>query len=96
MIIYIILQMIYGLIFIVFSPTLLFNFIPNFSVSSGLLPFGMDEAFVLAVGMFKAFMVYFPPIQVIYDAIIIYMWFEIALFILKLILGSRAPQTSIR
>jgi len=92
MLIYLILQLVYGVIAIITSPLLLLNLIPDFSVTSGTLPFGTDQLLIYAVSMFKAVAEIFPPFQVVYTAALLYLGFEGIMFILKLILGHRAPS----
>lgn len=89
MFIYIILMIVAGAISIVTSPLLLLNLVPNFSVTTGLLPFGTDALWVSAVSMFKAVMIIFPPFEVVYQAAIVLLGFEIIMFVLRIILGSR-------
>lgn len=89
MILFIILMVVYGVASVLTSPLLLLDFIPNFSVTSGLLPFGTDAILVSAMSMFKAFMTYFPPLVVVYGAAKVYLGFEIIMFFLRLALGHR-------
>ena len=89
MIIYLILTIVYGAVSIITSPLLLLNLIPNFTVTGGTLPFGTDAILVSAISSFKAVMIIFPPFQVVYNAAIVYLGFELVMFILRLILGSR-------
>lgn len=56
------------------------------------LPFGIDPILVSAVGSFKAFMVIFPPLQIVFQAFMIYLGFRMTLLVFKLILGSRSPH----
>lgn len=56
------------------------------------LPFGMDEIFVDAVGMFKSAMALFPPLQVVFTAFMVYLSFRLALIVLRLFIGHRAPS----
>jgi len=92
MFIYLILTIIYGAVSILTSPLLLLNLIPNFSVTGGTLPFGIDAIMIQAISSFKAVMIIFPPFQVVYNAAILLLGFEVIMFILKLILGHRAPS----
>jgi len=48
------------------------------------LPFGMDEILVNAVGYFRQFMSYFPPLQVMFTAFMIYISFRLLLVVLRL------------
>lgn len=89
MFIYIVLMIVYGAVSIVTSPLLLLNLVPNFSVTGGSLPFGIDAIMVTAVSSFKAVMLIFPPFQVVYNAALLLIGFEIIMFILRIILGSR-------
>jgi len=93
---YIILTIIYGLVLIITSPLLLFNLVPNFSVTGGTLPFGVDAIMIQAFSSFKAVMLVFPPFAVVYQAAILLLGFEIIMFILKLALGHRAPNHPIQ
>jgi len=96
MFIYIVLTVIYGLVSILTSPLLLLNLIPNFSVTGGTLPFGIDAIMVQAFSSFKAVMLIFPPFAVVYQAAILLLGFEVIMFILKLALGHRAPNHPIQ
>lgn len=96
MFIYLILSIIYGLVSILTSPLLLLNLVPNFSVTGGTLPFGTDAIMVQAVSSFKAVMLIFPPFAVVYQAAILLLGFEVIMFILKLVLGHRAPSHHIQ
>jgi len=89
MLIYLILQLVYGVVAIITSPLLLLNLIPNFSVTGGTLPFGTDALLVSAVSMFKATMILFPPFETVYNAALLYLGFEGIMFILRLVLGHR-------
>jgi len=95
MLLYLILQLIYGVIAIVTSPLLLLNLIPNFSVTAGTLPFGTDDILITAVSSFKAVMLIFPPFQVVYTAAMLLLGFEGIMFILRLILGHRLKDHQI-
>ena len=88
-------MIVYGVFSIVTSPLLLLNLIPNFSVTSGTLPFGTDAILVSAISMFKAVMLIFPPFAVVYQAAIVYLGFELVMFVLRLILGSRLKDHSL-
>jgi len=96
MFIYIILSIVYGAVSILTSPLLLLNLVPNFSVTGGTLPFGIDAIMVTAVSSFKAVALIFPPFEVVYQAAIVLLGFEIIMFVLKLILGHRAPSHNIQ
>lgn len=89
MFIYLILMIVYGAVSIITSPLLLLNLVPNFSVTGGVLPFGIDAIMVTAVSTFKAVMLIFPPFQVVYNAALLLLGFEIVMFVLRIILGSR-------
>jgi len=95
MLIYIILLFIYGVVYVVTSPLLLLNLIPNFTVTSGTLPFGTDVLWVYAVSTFKAILPLFPPFEIVYQASLIYLGFEILMFVLRLILGARLKDHSL-
>jgi len=94
MLLYLILQLVYGVMAIITSPLLLLNLIPNFSVTAGTLPFGTDELLIYAVSMFEAVALIFPPFEIVYGAAKVYIGFEILMFILTIIIGHRAPKHS--
>jgi len=47
------------------------------------LPLGIDAALVTAIGYFKGFMAIFPPLQIIWDAVLWYMCLVILIVTLR-------------
>lgn len=47
------------------------------------LPLGMDEALTTAFGYFNEFMSLYPPIAIIFKAVMFYLGFKVILLILK-------------
>lgn len=72
-------QSIFSTMFSLFA--LLFNRLPQVTI----LPWGVDEILVQAVGSFKAFMAVFPPMQIVFNAFIIYISFRIGIRLLRAI-----------
>lgn len=56
------------------------------------LPWGIDEIFVTAIQTFKGVMGYFPPLEVVLGAFLIYAGFRLGLIVLKIFLAHRAPH----
>jgi len=56
------------------------------------LPFGTDTYIVQGVGGVKHLFEFFPPLETLYHAFLIYLLFRVSMLILKIFLGSRTPQ----
>jgi len=59
----------------------LFNWLPLVDT----LPWGIDAILIMAVGLFKAFVAIFPPMQIVFEAFLIYIGFRIILKLLRMI-----------
>jgi len=67
--------------------TLVFGLFPKVET----LPLGMDTALVTAVGYFKTLMASFPPLSVLFTALLWYLGYKGVIMLVKLIMGSRSP-----
>lgn len=67
------------------------SYLPGYGSVPLLLPWGLDEVFLLAMQYFYAFVAIFPPLGIVMTAFLfLLLWKLIHLFI-KLFLGSRSP-----
>lgn len=82
-----ILQILFSIVFSIV--TLLFSFLPD----GNTLPFGIDNILITATQYFYAFVDVFPPMGIVLQAFLYYLGFKIAMLILKLFIGHRAPVT---
>lgn len=61
-----------------------------------ILPFGIDSILVTMVGYFKAAIITLPYLEIVFTYFLWVIGFEIALKVLKVILGSRSPAHDIK
>jgi len=59
------------------------------------LPYGIDELMVTAVQYFHGAMETLPYLEVVWNSFLIVLGFELAMLILKFILGHRVPSNEI-
>jgi len=58
------------------------------------LPFGMDSALTTAIGYVNSFFNDFPLLLIVWHMTLWYLGIRVFLLILKVLLGSRAPQAN--
>jgi len=80
-----ILQILFSLIYII--AVLLFAFLPP----GDILPWGLDPIFLNASMFFRTFMDIFWPLEIVLNTFLLYLGFLIAMRIMKLFIGHRAP-----
>lgn len=85
-------QLLFSIIFGLLG-VLLF-FMPGFGDVPLLLPWGLDDVFVSVSSWVAGAVETFPFLSVVMDIFLYILLFEIALMVLKLFLGARAPSTN--
>jgi len=80
-----IVNLIFALVHQIFS---ILNSLPTVSV----LPFGIDEVLVQAMGSIRALFDELPILLPLFNIGIYYLLFEVSLMVLKMIFGHRAPH----
>lgn len=80
------------LFFIIFGAlSALTFFLPGYGDTPLLLPWGMDSLFVTMVSYYRGAIETLPYLSVVLTCFLYATLFEIAMFFIKLFLGSRAP-----
>jgi len=84
-----IIQILFMLIFGILSA--MASFLPGYGDIPLLLPWGIDEVFTNMSSYFHGAIETLPYLEIVLQCFLYALLFEIALFVIKLILGSRAP-----
>lgn len=88
--------MIFQILFFILSPLInaLKSLLPCGDPACVTLPFGLDPLFVQISSYWHGAMITVPYFQVVWTCFLYVMAFELALLVLKLFLGSRAPHNT--
>jgi len=88
--------MIFQILFFILAGVLgaLLQFLPGYGEIPLLLPWGIDSILVYGVSLFKLVAIAIPPLSVVLNAFLYYVIFKIALLVLRLFIGHRAPEVN--
>lgn len=70
----------------------MFNTLVSWLPTADTLPWGLDDIWTDAIAYFKGFTELFPPMEIVFQAFMIYLGFRLLLIVVKIFVGSRVPH----